>query len=452
MSYDIKPSDKGDVKPVDSMESIEQSLHEYYSGREIKLPESDVFDPQLEVQPPFIVEREILPGVINGQTRDKSIVYASVITQDGRTIRAKIISVMEDQIIKEFEPCFIVRGKDDNEWFCFTQKYETKELRLYEIVNIPVLDGADETRNWWCEGKRLYYNSDNQKWDMDDLVETLEFPMWYCPDVGPGLVHARVWVWCIGDSRYIVAIPEGIWRFELKEDLDDSDDSAEAYLVKPDGTKDETATFTVFDILENKSGKIGDRGYCKYMTDSKEFEILGFENGGLIKWAIWQSGSNNTGATSQAFQVQDCKYDGSSPTGSAFEVKTPIKKNHHTSLFTGYVVGYQIEADGTKVIVTDCWDDPFGVVKQWDVAIANVPNGWSELTGARGKYIVGVDNDHALDATGGNLTHTHEAHVHASAEVAGSGWVTCVKMANHTHDPMNHEPPYLGLYNIKRTS
>jgi hypothetical protein len=176
----------------------------------------------------------------------------------------------------------------------------------------------------------------------------------------------------------------------------------------------------------------------------------GGDGTGKVSWALWQSGSNGTGASVQTFSVKACKYDGTANTGNAFNVKTPIKKCADTALFSGYVVGYQTEADGTKVIVTDCWDDPMGTVKQWDVAIANIRDGWTELPNSAGRYIVGVDNDHALDATGGSLTHTH---THDKEGEVGTFLLSCFwPTVLNDHEDTNHEPPWLGLYNIKRTS
>lgn len=193
--------------------------------------------------------------------------------------------------------------------------------------------------------------------------------------------------------------------------------------------------------------------------------------GGPLLWARVQTGFVNVKATSKTnVSVKSCDSDdtdGHSETGDAFNAIAPIRKNKATALFTGYIVGYLIDSAGDKFIVTDCFDDMLGTVKQWDGATADVPDGWAECDGtgaseghlarpdARGKYIAGVDGSHALDATGGALTHTHTDHVHS--EHSGSapwnvGRTACVWFDDHTHNAVNHEPPWLGLYNIKRTN
>ena len=134
--------------------------------------------------------------------------------------------------------------------------------------------------------------------------------------------------------------------------------------------------------------------------------------------------------------------------------------------FTDYVVGYVTDAAGDKFIVTDCFDDMLGTVKQWDAAINTVPDGWEECDGtaasaghlarpdARGRYIAGVNGSHALDATG-DPTHTHANHEHTYGDTPFNVFVSqsaCMRIDDHTHDAVATEPPWLGLYNIKRTT
>jgi len=190
---------------------------------------------------------------------------------------------------------------------------------------------------------------------------------------------------------------------------------------------------------------------------------------GLLQWGKVQSGFVNVAGTAKAtVSVKACDSDGAvfDPAADAFDVKTPIRKNKATALFTDYVVGYVADLAGSKIILTDCFDDPLGTVKQWDAATANIPDGWKECDGtaasaghlarpdARGRYIAGVDGSHALDATGGNLTHAHADHTHSENAAApwNVGRTACVQFDDHTHDAVNHEPPWLGLYNIKRTT
>jgi hypothetical protein len=176
----------------------------------------------------------------------------------------------------------------------------------------------------------------------------------------------------------------------------------------------------------------------------------------LLRWGRVQAGFTNAKADARkAVSVKTCASDdtdGSTETGDAFDVLTPIRKNKATALFTGDVTGYVTDLADDSIIITDCFDDPLGVVKQWDDVAGNIPDGWSELTDAKGRYIVGVDGSHALDATGGSLTHTHTHTYDRDPEVPDVyiSWSAC--MIIEDHGPTNHEPPWFGLYNIKRTS
>ena len=170
-------------------------------------------------------------------------------------------------------------------------------------------------------------------------------------------------------------------------------------------------------------------------TDLAENDVVGFVHDeddnlvivtdcwltSLLLWGRVQAGfTNASGAAIRTVSVKQCLYDGSGEAGDAFNVKTPLKANVDTALFTGYVVGYENHAqgDGSILIVTDCWDDPIGTVRMVTAATA-IRDGWTEIEGMRNKFPRGWDND-ATRKTGG-------ANVHTSADVAAV-------LADHTVD------------------
>ncbi|MBL9125829.1 MAG: tail fiber protein [Planctomycetaceae bacterium] len=93
----------------------------------------------------------------------------------------------------------------------------------------------------------------------------------------------------------------------------------------------------------------------------------------------------------------------------------------------------------------ECFDAPLGTIRPWFTAPA--PPGWAICDGSaatpdmRGRYLVGADGSHGVNATGGNLTHTH-----TGSGSSGAGGTTRVI------DAANHEPPWRGVNWIKRVN
>lgn len=113
-----------------------------------------------------------------------------------------------------------------------------------------------------------------------------------------------------------------------------------------------------------------------------------------MNWAKVQSGFYNAdGTTYRTVSVKPCTWLGVvSGSPAAFDVKTPIQANRDTALFTDYIVRWHSEADGSKVIDSDCWDDPIGTIRAVGVDTA-VRDGWEELTDAKGRFMVGASGD-----------------------------------------------------------
>lgn len=197
---------------------------------------------------------------------------------------------------------------------------------------------------------------------------------------------------------------------------------------------------------------------------------------GEIQWARVQTGfTNASGAAPRTVYVKACDWNdttGSSETGDQFNISTPLKANADTSLFTGYVVGYQTVADGTKVIMTDCWDAPIGTVRAWDSTEA-IRDGWEELTAARGRFLVGCESGETWDTPGDyggvdltKLTDGLQDHpeIDPNLNCLGLGmygWRIHTKL-DGTMGPLDHRvqnettssiaPPWYAVKWIKRTS
>ena len=121
-----------------------------------------------------------------------------------------------------------------------------------------------------------------------------------------------------------------------------------------------------------------DQAFGVYITD--------YQAGTNVQWGIVQGTvTNQSGATQLAVSVKSCNADGSSPTGSAFNVWTPILSARDTALFTGDVVAYVATSGANPyTIVSDCFDDPMGTIRLLYTSASRVPNGWTEITGNAG--------------------------------------------------------------------
>ena len=278
-----------------------------------------------------------------------------------------------------------------------------------------------------------------------------------------------------------------IVAFELKADLSPGS-SATAYPMLADQSDADTsaATFYVYDEPEGdrrglgrdttgtSGGAHGVRGHASYDSGSGHWQIISL-GGQQSIWGKIQSSptpTNASGATSQTFSAKTCKWDGTGETGSAFDVKTPIRANHDTALFTGYVIQWHIEPDGTKLIDSDCWDDPIGTIRAVGQDDA-VRDGWEEITDARGRFLVGKSESSgdpwgSYAATGGialtNLTLGLQDHPEITQNCLGDGtsWKIHTNLAGYT-GPLDHRveneasdpsiaPPWYAIKWIKRTS
>ncbi|HUT88733.1 MAG TPA: hypothetical protein VMY37_04510 [Thermoguttaceae bacterium] len=192
-------------------------------------------------------------------------------------------------------------------------------------------------------------------------------------------------------------------------------------------------------------------------AEARPLYLVGKRVGEAVQWAKIQSGfANATGATSHEVSVKTSWPDGTTETGAAFNVYTPIKPNHDTSLFTAYVVGYvEHAASGKKWIVTDCWDAPMCTVVGWNTE-TEIRDGWHELANQKGRYLRGCDPEDDAElgvvqvgATGGGLCHTHCQHgTNLFSYTIGSS--TLYAFPDQPGACVGHIDPWLGIQWIER--
>jgi len=110
---------------------------------------------------------------------------------------------------------------------------------------------------------------------------------------------------------------------------------------------------------------------------------------------------------------------------------------------------------------------PAGIILLWYGPIGNIPAGYVLCDGNNGspdlrnKFVVGAGDTYAVDATGGNATHTHaftgDGHTHdillGPVVDAGAvfGDVTSEDSAVGTTDAKSSLPPYHALAYIMKT-
>ncbi len=121
-------------------------------------------------------------------------------------------------------------------------------------------------------------------------------------------------------------------------------------------------TMTIFKIPSGYKPEADD----VTVSVSEDEEVFAEWDESEVKWKMLtkdrlrfgkvQSGFTNAdGTANRPVNVKSCLSDGTAETGDAFQVKTPIRPHAYTELLAGDVVGYLTDADGTKIIVTECF-------------------------------------------------------------------------------------------------
>jgi len=154
---------------------------------------------------------------------------------------------------------------------------------------------------------------------------------------------------------------------------------------------------------------IWDEGIGKYLADYQSANV---------QWGIVQSTPTNQPAnTALAVSVKACQADGSGPSGSPFNVYTPILGaastsgatgcNQYTAVFSGDVVGF-VTTGGANAftIVTPCFDDPFGTIRLLYTSAAYIPNGWTDITSTLNNYFPMISSSTPGTLNAGDQ-HTH---------------------------------------------
>jgi len=175
---------------------------------------------------------------------------------------------------------------------------------------------------------------------------------------------------------------------------------------------------------------------------------------------------NGPGVINRLVELKNCTWDGVM-NGSQFTAKTPYLgvsvtgPGKDTALWKDYIVNYQIEPDGTPIIVSDIWDDAIKTIKAWNwLGGSAIRDGWRELDGSggaddtRGRYLRGEDDENVagrgtvgLGGTGGDLTHTHDCH---TTNVNITEGAVTVLTGPPTHAEDDHIDPWFGTRFIER--
>lgn len=149
---------------------------------------------------------------------------------------------------------------------------------------------------------------------------------------------------------------------------------------------------------------VGQRVWTTLWHDKRAALVTEATGRPYLKWACVTTGGYNnksqfTNGVPDDVAVQSCDIDGANIHGDTFLLKVPRRPNKDPALFGGDVVGYQRDRQGNDVVVTDCYDNPFYVVKWEGVDVANIRNGWRLCNGQQGtpdlsaRFIMCVDED-----------------------------------------------------------
>ena len=202
-------------------------------------------------------------------------------------------------------------------------------------------------------------------------------------------------------------------NFTLTEDMGDTT-TGEATATVDDYYQgvDPTIVFSEIKVFDpqniHANASTGDKGKARLDNFSDEYHIVDMKASDARTFGKVQTGWTNTkagSAASELVSVKTCDWDGDNEAGDAFDASTMIHANLDTALFTDYVVEIATVADGTKVIVSNIWDDPIGTIKWESVETANIRAGWrlcDDVGGItpdlRGYFIMCIDEDNQAPA------------------------------------------------------
>jgi len=138
--------------------------------------------------------------------------------------------------------------------------------------------------------------------------------------------------------------------------------------------------------------------------------------------------ANVSGAATRTVSIMACDREGNNDVGNAFDAKTELNPAKDTNLIEGNVVRYRPLGDGTRLIVSDIWDDPIGTVKEWNNAEA-VRQGWRKC-----------DGDADIDFTTGRFSKYPEGEELAGAQGGLREWAVSYKDWGSTNPPAVASP------------
>jgi len=172
-------------------------------------------------------------------------------------------------------------------------------------------------------------------------------------------------------------------------------------------------------------------------ADDLWYAIIGASS--VVSYGVAQADWVNAGGNGSYVSVKACKRDGSSVTGSAFNVYLPRSGSQDPQVYASYsgspsyagdIIEYQSDLSGNAVATGSYLGPKIGTIALWSGSVASIPYGWCLCDGSNGspdlrtRFVMGADpansdgaGDEALGSTGGYRWHgtTENGHgVHAS--------------------------------------
>ena len=127
-------------------------------------------------------------------------------------------------------------------------------------------------------------------------------------------------------------------------------------------------------------------------------------SGSSSMWAqISGTVTNQNADFSLSVSANPCWWNGSGVDATTtLTLKTPLRTNKATALFSGDFVEYCRQGTGDMLVVSDCFDDRIGTIKAWSGPQSTIPKGWREYTEASGRTLVGVNTGQSEEASVGS--------------------------------------------------
>ena len=203
-----------------------------------------------------------------------------------------------------------------------------------------------------------------------------------------------------------------------------------------------------------------------------------------IRYGLAQAGTTWTNRNTTGefpVSIKMCDSTGGNESTAALTAYTgKLGGNKATAIFPGDVIQFRSDYTGKKIVTSDAYDMRMGALIHWD-STAALPDGWTDVTNARGRVIIGVKSGSTFATaglTGGSSVHGTTDHVFQSTDHALARTCSCLVQSSTglqfgltapasssgsqiigthaevtlTHEDKNHMNPWYAAYHIKRTS